>query len=130
MTMYEVLLDEKDEPTPQDTADHFFGAAIDHYSWWSHFEGSWDFRESAPDDWSMTVRIDNPNGPGKLTRIVTHSMLMGAVRTILRGDGKYVSDATRQECRNFMFDRGATDFDADTADQVVQMAVLGEVVYG
>lgn len=117
------------KPTQQDTALHFFGASADTYSWWRGMEGSWDFRNDAPHGWSMTVKISNPDGPGTLTKIVTHSMLMGAVRQIADGRVK-ASEECRDNCVLFLEDPEDADFDAGTADEVLQTAVLGKIVYG
>lgn len=118
-----------DDPTQQETAEHIFGANIDGaYPWWSHFRGSWDFRRPAPDGWHMIVRIQNPEGPGKMDRMVTHSMIMGALRKTARGDAEYCHDAAVQECRAYLTDRAPLS--ADTVDQVVQVAVLGKVLHG
>jgi hypothetical protein len=35
-----------------------------------------------------------------------------------------------RECRNLIFDADEVDFDADSADQLLQVAVLGEIVFG
>jgi hypothetical protein len=116
-------------PTQQDTADRFFGAGADVYSWWRGMDGSWDFREEAPDGWSMTVKIDNPDGPGQRSVMVTHSVLMGAVRRIAQGTVKAGPECV-ENCKRFLRDPDSTDFDAGSADQVLQVATIGSVAYG
>lgn len=118
-------------PTQQDTADQLFGASADTYSWWCGMSGSWDFTNDAPDGWVMTVKIDNPDAgsPKVLERIVTHSMLIGALRQV--ADGRV--NASRPCVENaiaFLKDPEDADFDAGAADEVLQVAVLGQVVYG
>ncbi|MDX3206084.1 hypothetical protein [Streptomyces scabiei] len=118
---------------PQDTYDHIFGASFDMWSWWGVVRSEWDQRGGAPDFWNVIVPIDDPykDGPA-LEMVVTHNILLGAMRRIVDGRvSKYVSQYTYQECVSFLKDGPEhADFDADSADQVMQVATLGEVVYG
>jgi hypothetical protein len=116
----------KNEPTQQETAEHVFGVNIDDaYPWWSHFEGSWDFRQPAPNGWHMTVRVDDPEGSDTITAMVTHSMILGALRKIARGAGPNTRFEAVEECAAYLIDRAPIS--TETADQVVQVAVLGSV---
>lgn len=131
MSTYTVVLDDKEEPLQQETAWHIFGSAADAQSWWREFSASWDARQDAPDGWVMTVKVADPDDSGWLTKIVTHSMIMGAIRRIISGEvSENITGACRRTCRDFVFNRAATDFDTNTADEVLQVAVLGKIVYG
>jgi hypothetical protein len=125
--------------TQQDTWDHIFGAGAASYDWWASIraEGEgWDFTYPAPDGWGAVVEVDDPEAKGTRKIIVNHKLLMGAIRAI--AFRKIVTAHSAQqptaqcvtECRNFLFDRDATDFDAATADEVLQVATLGAVHYG
>lgn len=132
MTKYEVVLDEKDEPTQQDTAMHIFGAIPAAYDWWRGVTEHWDTQD-APDGWTATVRVTDPEDATEervITKTITHADLMGAIRKIMSGEVTDVSDSCRAECRNFVFNRDSADFDAATSDEVLQLAVLGEIPYG
>jgi hypothetical protein len=119
-------------PTPQDTQIVIFGSGLEFYSWWRGMSASWDLRApEAPDDWCWTVKVSEPNGGGVRTALVTHSVLMGAMRTIAQGGGRrFVTEECRSQCRAFLDDPEESDFDAALADEVLQVATLGEVVYG
>jgi hypothetical protein len=64
---------------------------------------------------------------------VTHADALKAVRRIVRADRSTtgVGATTQRECRTLLF-KGAdeSDFDSDSADQVLQVAGFGKVVYG
>ncbi|MEU3825246.1 hypothetical protein AB0F36_07960 [Streptomyces sp. NPDC029080] len=118
--------------TSQDTYDHIFGASFDTWSWWGCVRAEWDQRGDAPDYWNVVVPIDDPykDGPA-LKMVVSHHILLGAMERIASGEvSQYVSQYTYEECVTFLKDPEDADFDADAADQVMQVATLGEVVYG
>ena len=126
-------------PTEQETFDHIFGSGCISYGWWASARstvGGWDFSHPAPNGWALEVEVDNPEGEGDTLKIVVdHKALMRAIRAIA---GRTIKTVAAQqpgpqcltECRNFLFNRDAVDFDADTADQVLQVACLGAVFYG
>jgi hypothetical protein len=43
---------------------------------------------------------------------------------------EYASDALVRECRNLIFAADEIDFDANSADELLQVIVLGEIVFG
>lgn len=115
--------------TAQDTYDIFIGSGALAYSWYQDIaEGS-----TEADPWSVTFTEDGDNGPeGEHT--ISHKTVMRAVRRIASKDGaeiRALAPAVRKECQALVF-KGPddVDFDADMADQVLQVAAFGEVVYG
>lgn len=126
---------------PADTALSIFGACAQDYDWYaavkSDFEHGDDF--DAPDDWSYTVTMyndaDAPSMSDVTTVRINHTVIMRTARKIVnRGydtlpDYARPSNACREACKALIFDVDSADFDADTADQVLQLAVLGEVRY-
>ncbi|MFE9456002.1 hypothetical protein [Streptomyces californicus] len=118
--------------TPQETYIHIFGSGFDTWSWWGGIAPQWDQREDAPDFWNVAVPVEDPYKDGWLQMVVTHNILLGAMRRIADGRvSKYVSQYTYEECVAFLKDGpDHADFDAGAADQVMQVATLGEVVYG
>jgi hypothetical protein len=122
--------------TPEDTDVIFLGSGALTYAWYFSVaqerepggpEGAWvlKFRDGAEDE----------AHPERGTEYrLTHADVMKAVRKITGKGGQAaakVSDECARECRTLIFNGPEdVDFDADTADQVLQVAAFGEVVYG
>lgn len=129
MSTYKVVLHDDEEPGQHTTAD-IFGALPNIFSWWVSVDLDWDVSKDAPDGWSASVTIENPNeGPATITKTVNHSVIMEAVGKIVADEVLHTSDKCRRECRNLLFDLDSLDYDSDTADEVLQVAVLGEAPY-
>ncbi|MFF8629700.1 hypothetical protein [Streptomyces werraensis] len=118
------------EITQQDTYDHIFGSSFDIYNWWGQIRPEWDQREPAPHGWSVVVPFEHGDTGEWRKALVTHSMILSAMRRLAKGDVKYASDSVAEACRDFLADPEDADFDAATADEVMQIVTLGEVVYG
>ncbi|MCX4687324.1 hypothetical protein OG401_23980 [Kitasatospora purpeofusca] len=121
--------------TQADVWDHIIGAHGLSWDWWSECRGTdgWDYQGDAPDGWGMAVKLDNPNADGRLSFTLDARVIMRAIRKIANKgvDGPshaQPSDACVRECRALIF-KGDADFDAATADEVLQVAVLGRIVY-
>ncbi|MGJ3559657.1 hypothetical protein ACR6C2_16935 [Streptomyces sp. INA 01156] len=89
----------------------------------------WDQREEAPHGWGVVVPVQDGDHIWRKV-LVTHSMILSAMRKLAKGDVKYSSLSVVDACRDFLNDPEDADFDAGTADEVMQMVTLGEVVYG
>lgn len=113
---------------PQDTWDHVFGAGALTWDWWLASESRGVNGGDVEPDWQVTVTVGEPGDAETAT--VTHARLMTAARRVLRARPRYASDALVRECRNLVFEADAADFDAASGDELLQVAVLGEVVYG
>ncbi|MFM9367610.1 hypothetical protein [Streptomyces sp. Da 82-17] len=119
-------------PTPQESYDHIMGASPDYWSWWN-LDSNVGGLDGAPDDWIVKGTIENPyeDSPAELPVQLGHVEIVRAIRKIAaKKAGKYVSASAQKSCSDFIFRREEADFDAGTADEVLQVAVLGEVVYG
>lgn len=121
--------------TQQETHDHIMGSGALSYPWWTDVDCdhklTFAMGREAPDGWEFTIEADNPTEEGTVKATVSHADIMRAIRKIIDGKaGKYVSETCRKECRKMIFDLDYVDFDADTADQVLQVAIFGEVHYG
>jgi hypothetical protein len=119
-----------------ETESMIFGAGAQTYDWWHRFikphawEDSEAFPFQAPDGWAWDVTGENPDDEHtEITVRVTHATLMNTFAKIRDGHGK-VGQKCRAECHQMAADYDAVDFDADTADQVLQVAVFGQVYYG
>ncbi|MFF1450185.1 hypothetical protein ACFVYF_18900 [Streptomyces sp. NPDC058274] len=117
------------KPTQQDTYDHIFGSSFDIYNWWGPVRPEWDQRKEAPHGWSVLVPYEDGDTGEWKKALITHSVILGAMRRLAKGDVKYASDSVARECRAFLKDPEDADFDANTADEVMQIATLGELVY-
>lgn len=114
----------------QDSYLHIFGSGFDMYDWWGQIRPEWDQREDAPHGWSVLVPHQDGNNAWRRT-LVTHSVLLSAMRRIADGRvNRYVTDSAKQACRDFLRDPEDADFDANTADEVMQVACLNEIIFG
>jgi hypothetical protein len=116
-------------PTPQDTYDHIFGSCFDVYDWWGPVESDWDRQEAAPYGWSVTVPVLDGDNNWRDVK-VSHFIILGAMLRLAEGDVMYASESVALDCGEFLKDPENADFDAATADEVMQMVTLGEIVYG
>jgi hypothetical protein len=118
--------------TPEQTDTIFLGSGADSYSWY------WDATVRTDDTgWTFTFRDgaeDEEHPEQGKAYTLTHKDVMRAARKIVAKGGQQtakVSDECVRECRTLVFkDPEDCDFDADTADQVLQVAAFGAVVYG
>lgn len=132
--------------TQQQTEEAIFGAGADMYEWWraplrgEAFQMQFDYMEGrvAPDGWAYLVFVDNPDAGGTVVARIAHHQVMNALRSAANPDWRpdlrgrtSPGEETRENVRAFLKDpEGSTDIDANTADEVLQVAVLGGVVYG
>ncbi|WP_435270943.1 hypothetical protein [Streptomyces sp. 1222.5] len=120
--------------TQQVTYDHIFGASPLTYSWWQGIKRSWkpNDMDEAPDGWTVAVIGEDPESDKSVTGLVNHWSLIGAMNAIAHPAEPWGVDAgpaAVRECRAFLFDPDQADFDADTADCVLQVAVFGGAFY-
>lgn len=123
-------------PTEQDTFMHIIGSGALSHSWYTEVESADVFTDAAsdkPEDFvGWWVRWVDQEDNKQYT--VDHGSVMGAMRRMMKakdnGRPEWVSDTASAECRHFLFDRDECDFDAETADEVIQVAAFGHVVYG
>jgi hypothetical protein len=108
--------------TPQITQDHMLGSGALTFSWWR----SADIQGMDTPDWQTVITCENGDG-GETTTTVTHAVVMAAARKVLASRPQYASDAFVRECRNL---GDEADFDACTADELLQFIVLGAIVFG
>ncbi|MYX26073.1 hypothetical protein GTY75_05215 [Streptomyces sp. SID8381] len=121
--------------TQQETYDHIFGVGALTYSWWEGSKRSWkrNDMDEVPDGWTVALIAENPEAEGTVTGLVNHWSLIGAMNAIAHPHepwGVEAGPATMRECRAFLFDPDHSDFDAGTADCVLQVAVFGSVIFG
>lgn len=119
--------------TPQNTFDIFIGSGALSSPWYEEISITGSEFGEVTDDWSMTFSLprefedDEPS-----TRYtVTHKLIMRTVRKIVRGEQKGINPngEVRKECRTMLKDVEDCDFDAGTADCVLQAVAFDDVVY-
>lgn len=126
--------------TPQDTYDHLFCSGALQYDWWysAGYLGV-STGELSP-EWSVELTADNGDG-GETTVTVNHKLVMKTAKEVLANKGKALtlpsgtsypawSLELERNCSALVFDADDADFDADSADELLQLIVLGEVVFG
>lgn len=120
--------------TPQQTWDHIFGSGCLLYDWWESvtYRGVDEAGAVSPgweaDVTALTEADSDPSSTVTVT--VTHADIMAAARKVMKARPRYASDVLGRECRNLVFDVDEADFDAPCADELLQVIVLGEIVYG
>jgi len=117
--------------TPQDTFDHMIGSGALSYEWWHAVDvnGVKANGYDAEDDWSAVISADNGDG-GEATVTINHAAVLKAARAVIAKPPRFASDALVRECRHLVFNADETDFDANSADELLQIMVLGEIVFG
>ncbi|WP_439377852.1 hypothetical protein [Amycolatopsis lexingtonensis] len=120
--------------TARDTNTHFVGSGALGWEWWQVLRETGNaLGVEVADDWSLTIR-DVGDGEEGEEFVLDHKALSRAVNTLARTAldkrPEYMSEQTIRECRAFISDPDEADFDADTADQVIQYVAFGKVVYG
>lgn len=118
--------------TPQDTWDHTFGACGTMFSWWldekhSGVSASGDVQPG----WTVELTIEDGETGDPVTKTVDHATVLKFARKIAsREITKFVGQRTVRECQNLVFRADEADFDSALADELLQVVMLGEVVYG
>lgn len=122
--------------TGTDTWDHFIGSGATFYPWYGV-----ESHRPERDDWIVRFR-DATCPEDKRVYVLDHKRVMVALlkcaRAYLRHvEGtplytwcEFISVDTLREAYVFLADPDCADFDADTADQVLQVAAFGKVIYG
>lgn len=132
----EVLGDPEIIATPQDTEIHFIGSGALAYSWWNDIDFNYGWGDVI-DNWSIIGIVDDgETEDGKAFRF-THRSINKAIAEIADLNAldepelrKYVSERVIIECRSWLFDGpDDCDFDAAMADEVLQYATMGIVIY-
>lgn len=110
--------------TPQDTQDHMLGSGALSWDWWRN---EVTVNADTP-DWESVLTIEGEDENISFT--IRHSTIMRIARKIIRNKPEYASDELVRQCRNLVFNADETDFDASSADELLQVTVFGKVVYG
>lgn len=119
--------------TQAETYTHIVGSRPLEYPWYQEVDISpddWTLDDSAYDGWSVRMSVgaedDTP-----VSFVLNHATVMDAARAMVQpGVGCGCSSNATEEARLLLSSPDDCDFDSDTADQLIQVAVFGKVVYG
>ena len=84
-------------------------------------------RNYKPDDGTVTLVYENPNAQGSLTKDLTIEDVARGLARICDGSAQC---GNRDHIKRAYDEMESGDIDADDADCIVQVAVLGEIVFG
>lgn len=128
-----------------DTADCIMGAGATMFDWYKGSERShiWDGNSNPYPNWHVTLLMVDPEedeSSGATVRVtLDHSVVMKWARYVLANKGKMIktarseypawSQALEQQCSNLVFSSDDCDFDAASADELIQLAAYSEVVF-
>ncbi|MBF6085185.1 hypothetical protein IU485_27815 [Nocardia cyriacigeorgica] len=121
--------------TQQESEQFIFGSNIPReYVWWVSFDRDWEYdsNDEAPDGWVYSVSYLDPDDEDEervLKKDIRHADLMRAARKIIDKDF-VVNPDIRKEAQLMIFNPDECDIDAGAADCILQVAVLGDIVYG
>jgi len=119
--------------TPQDTYSIFVGSGALSYPWYEMIAFNNMGEDIDPlDDWSVTFELPSEFAENEGKRYtLSHALIMRTVHKIVRGAQKGISlnGEVRKECRAMLRDVEDCDFDAGTADCVLQAAAFDDVIY-
>lgn len=127
--------------TEQDTWDHFIGSGALSYGWYAEVDGDWgefDYQDGRK-RWQVTFEDGEAEDDAESKQFtLDHGTLMTVVKDLahkwidgyepVEGYAEPHSE-TRRQCAQFLADKEYTDFDAATADQVMQVAAFGKILY-
>jgi hypothetical protein len=113
----------------QFTHDAFIGSGALDYPWYEEV----DFTEPSEGDTRWTLTFTS-TGTGKYNPDhvynVTHTDIMKAVALIATSEDWPDKSPTKVNCKHLQWRRlDAVDFDSESADNVIQVAAFGEVVF-
>jgi hypothetical protein len=126
-----------------DTADAIMGAGAQTYEWYRGEEHShiWDADANPYPDWHTTLIMEDPSSDGDVRVDLNHQVVMKQARYVLANKGKKIeyrpgkqmrawSEALERECTALVFHVDDADFDANTADELIQLCAYSEVPFG
>ena len=135
---------DENEITEQDTYDCFIGSGALPYPWYAEVDGDWgNWKHTGENHWKITFvdgikPVEDGETPERL--ILNHQKILTVVRDLaIKHINGYVPpsglehfhphEETRRQCLLFLGDPDHASFDAGLADEVMQIAAFGKVIY-
>lgn len=112
-----------------DTFDHMIGSGALGYGWWRGVKIAGAPDAEATPEWAATITAEDGDGSDKVVTF-GHKEVLAAARKVIESPPEYGSSALLRECKHLIFDADETDFDANSADELLQFIVLGQIIYG
>ncbi|WP_331761024.1 hypothetical protein OG225_43135 (plasmid) [Nocardia sp. NBC_01377] len=119
------------QPTPQQTEDAIFSGCIPReYLWWKNFHRDWEYSDGtgAPDDWVWIVTADHSTLDTLVSCEIRHADIIEAAREIASGQVE-AARCVREQARALLHTPEDTDIDSIVADDILQVAVYGRIVF-
>lgn len=123
-------------PSQRETYEVVTGSSAEMWDWYESFraEPAWPHMgvpdsSSYWDGWTVTGRIVYYEDDA-VDFTIGHGDVVRAMQRIADGEITYASTGVTENARLFLSDPDMADFDAGTADEVIQVAVLKEVIFG
>jgi hypothetical protein len=117
---------------PQDTYDHIFGSGFETWDWWRKIEeltGTEDGNHVTA-DYMIQVTIEDPkHEDAELVMAFGHDRIIESCWKIILDVPKYMGPDCVRNCGALLFNADDADFDAASADELVQYIMLGSVEY-
>jgi hypothetical protein len=131
----------------KDTADLILGSGATSYEWYLGSKDSrvWTGKTIGNEvfkDWHITLLMEDPEDSDdhSVEVLLNHKMVMKWARHVVKNKGKEVeyrpgrwyrawSVALEDACAALVFNVDDADFDAPSADELIQLAAYGRVVF-
>lgn len=136
-------MDSKSAPDELYQALHelVFTAELGIYPWWQGIDAqhTWEPGGKAPAHWSYRLTSGNPHGEsGNVSKVIGFGEVANTVRMIasrtwspkLNRRGTAPSKGAQRACNTYIRDPYTAEFTADQADEVLQMIMFGEILFG
>lgn len=126
------------EVTQREVFDHVFGSGALDYPWYGSVRYQNDLAETAwktseeCDGWEFVIAMEDPNTGEFESRLFNHSVLLQALHRAADQSRpvRYLERMTSREAQVLLEEPEHADLDASAADEILQIAAFGEVVYG
>lgn len=141
--MEKITVSDAAQADHQGSYDSIFGSGATGYGWWEEFSPMHPVTKdgAVPSYWGYRVKFEDADDEGPVQEAeVYHQTLLDVMEKIANGEfddrdemapGRTaISETAKAECIVFLADPDSADFDADTADQVLQCIAYGGVVFG
>lgn len=123
--------------TEQDTWDCFISTGALGYGWYAEVDGDHEeFKQEGENHWEVTF-VDGVEPVADERHTLNHEKIMAVLKDLAHkhidefetDDPETAGPDTMRECAQFLANKEYADFDAGSADVVMQQAAFGKVSY-
>jgi hypothetical protein len=105
---------------PKELWENIFGACPETWEWWARFSGDWEYHEDQSTPQTFLLGICDPDDDDLTERVEKVATLQDLIDALPKA-----IETTCYTLEDFLHDA-----DACSADCLLQVVVLGEVIYG